>query len=123
MSRLKPLDLVIALAAAALVAATAAYAYSPGKTQLSAVIKGRGGEWVYPLSSDRQMAVHGPLGDTLVAIKGRSLRILDSPCPNKTCIAAGSIDRAGQWLACLPNDVVVHIEGGGEDAGVDATVY
>lgn len=123
MSHLKPLDLVIALAAAALVAATAAYAYSPGKAQLSAVIKGPSGEWVYPLSADRQVAVPGPLGDTLIAIKDRSLRILDSPCPNKTCIAAGSIDRPGQWLACLPNDVVVHIEGGGEDAGVDATVY
>jgi len=87
------------------------------------VIKGRDGEWVYPLSSDRVVSVAGPLGDTLVAIEGKTARIKDSPCPNKTCVAGGSISRPGQWLACLPNQVLVRIEGGADDADIDAAAY
>ena len=121
--RLKPLDIGIAIAAAGLVAFAAASAYGPGGGQASAVLKGTGGEWVYPLSVDREVRVPGPLGDTIVRIEDKSVRIEDSPCPNKTCIAGGSIGASGQWLACLPNQVIVTIEGRRPDAGVDASTY
>jgi hypothetical protein len=121
--RLKPFDIVIAIAAAALVAFTAVSAYGPGGGTERAIITGRDGEWIYPLSPDREVRVAGPLGDTIVQIRNKTLRIEDSPCPNKTCIAAGSIDGTGQWLACLPNQVIVRIEGRSKDAGVDASVY
>lgn len=121
--RLKFLDLVIALAAAGAIAFSAASVYGPGKGQADVAIKGRDGEWVYPLSADRDITVAGPLGDTLIEIRGKSARITDSPCPNKTCIAAGAIAKPGQWLACLPNRVFVRIEGGNANAGVDASVY
>ncbi len=121
--RLKSLDIVIALATAGAVAFAALSAYGPGSGQESAVLKGKGGEWVYPLSTDREVRVAGPLGETVVLIRGRSVRIIDSPCPNKTCIAAGAIDRPGQWLACLPNQVFVSVEGRRKDDGIDASVY
>ena len=121
--RLKTLDVVIAVAAAAFVAITAVSAYEPGGGQAGAVIKGRDGEWVYPLTTDRELRVAGPLGDTVIEIRGKSLRVEDSPCPNTTCVATGSIDRPGQWLACLPNQVIVRIEGRRQDGGVDASVY
>ncbi|MGA2545163.1 MAG: NusG domain II-containing protein [Rectinemataceae bacterium] len=121
--RLKPLDIVIAIAAVGVIAFTAVVAYGPGGGQASAVLTGKGGEWVYPLSVDRVIRVAGPLGDTIVEIQNGAIRIKDSPCPNKTCIAAGSIERTGQWLACLPNQVMVRIEGRRADAGVDASAY
>jgi hypothetical protein len=123
MRRLKPLDFVIALASLCLLAFVSIAAYGPGGGQVNAILKGRDGEWDYPLTTDREIKVAGPLGDTLVEIQGKTVRILDSPCPNKTCIAAGSIDRPGQWLACLPNEVIVRIEGRRDDAGVDASVF
>ena len=121
--RIKALDIVIALAAAGVVAISAISAYGPGSGQANVVIKGRDGEWVYPLSTDRELAVAGQLGDTHVAIRAKSARIEDSPCPNQTCVASGSIGRAGQWIACLPNQVLVRIEGGSDDDGVDASAY
>jgi hypothetical protein len=121
--RLKVLDLVIALATAGAIAFSAASVYGPGKGQADVAISGQGGEWIYPLSVDRDVAVSGPLGETLIEIRGKSVRIEDSPCPNKTCIAMGAIASPGQWLACLPNRVFVHIEGGGANEGVDASVY
>jgi hypothetical protein len=121
--RLRILDVVIAVAAAGAIAIAAAAAWGPGGGQASAVLKGRDGEWVYPLSPDRELRVAGPLGDTVVEIRGKSVSIADSPCRNKTCIAAGSIGKPGQWLACLPNEVFVSIEGRRADGGVDASVY
>jgi hypothetical protein len=121
--RLKILDVAIALAAAGLIAVASVAAYGPGGGQASAVIKSAGGEWLYPLSSDREISISGPLGVTIVEIRGKSVRIADSPCPNKTCIAAGAIDKPGQWIACLPNQVLVSVEGRRSDEGVDASVY
>jgi hypothetical protein len=121
--RLKPLDLAIALVAAGAIALAASAAYGPAGGTASAVLQGRDGQWVYPLAPDREVRVAGPLGDTIVEIRGKTAFIEDSPCPNKTCIAMGAISKAGQWVACLPNRVFVRIEGGRKDAGVDATVF
>jgi hypothetical protein len=121
--RLKPLDIVIALVAVGAISLAAASAYGPGGGQLNAVLKGRDGTWVYPLSADREVRVAGPLGDTIVEINGKTVRIDDSPCPNKTCIAAGAIGKPGQWIACLPNQVFVSVEGRRADDGIDASVY
>jgi hypothetical protein len=121
--RIRVLDVAIAAASAALVAASAAWAYSPGSGEPRAVVDGPGGEWIYPLDEDRVVRVAGPLGDTIVGIESGSARILESPCPNKTCIASGALVRAGQWAACLPNEVLLRVEGGREDGGVDASVY
>jgi hypothetical protein len=121
--RVRPLDLVIVLAAAAAVAYSASLAYGPGKGRVQVAILGRDGEWVYPLSTDREVSIAGPLGDTRILIRGKSVRIEDSPCPNKTCVASGAISEPNQWIACLPNKVLVRIEGSGKDEGVDASVY
>jgi hypothetical protein len=121
--RFKLLDLIIVLAAAGAVAFSASLAYGPGKGRAQVAITGRDGEWVYPLSTDSEVSIAGPLGYTRIVISGKSVRIVDSPCPNKTCIASGAIAEPNQWIACLPNRVLVRIEGSREDEGVDAGVY
>ena len=57
------------------------------------------------------MRLHGPLGETVVAIEGGTARVLSSPCANQTCVAAGALTHGGQWTACLPNEVMVRISG------------
>jgi Uncharacterized protein conserved in bacteria len=120
---IKPLDIAITVLAAGLVAVSAIWAYGGSGGEPEAVISGVEGEWIYPLSSDREVQVQGPIGTTVVEIKDKSVRIEESPCPNQTCVAAGAISQPGQWLACLPNQVMVHVEGGKAHAGVDASVY
>jgi hypothetical protein len=121
--RLKPLDfLLLCLAGAAtFLSALSVYGGEGGKLQV--VVSGEGGEWIYPLDRDRSIEVEGPLGTSVVVIEGADVHIDSSPCPNQTCVASGHRARGGQWLACLPNKVFVRIEGGGEDGGVDATVF
>jgi hypothetical protein len=85
-------------------------------------IKGETGEWYYPLDRERHVTVHGPVGDTVVAIEGGEARVLSSDCPEKLCVRSPGIKRNGEWIACLPNRVLVTVEGSGGGA-YDAESY
>jgi hypothetical protein len=67
--------------------------------------------------------VEGPIGHTHVVIEGNRVRVTESPCRDKICIAAGWIEHTGEWTACLPNRVFVRVEGGERDDGVDAQTF
>ena len=121
--RLKPLDIVILGLSAAAIAFSAALVYGHRSGEENVSISGKGGDFVYPIKTDRRIDVTGPLGITDVVIEGGKVRIEDSPCPNKTCIAAGAISQPGQWIACLPNAVFVRIGGDTKESTVDAGTY
>jgi len=72
------------------------------------------------LDEDRIVKVSGPLGVSIVEIKDGRVRMLSSPCPDKLCIKEGYIDKAGQVIICIPNRIVIKIEG---RAGLDALTY
>ncbi len=67
-----------------------------------------------PLTRDRLLELQGPLGETQVEISAGQVRVVSSPCPRKICIGMGSVWRSGDLLACVPNRVVVRIEGEGK---------
>ena len=48
---------------------------------------------------------------TIQAEPGR-IRILESSCPGQDCVHTGWADRAGQQIICLPNRLVISLEGG-----------
>lgn len=109
--RLKALDLAAVAAALVVIvlASVRAYGGRPGSEQLH--LRGPGREWVYPLGEDRAVTVSGPLGDTVVEIRGGQARVLSSPCAEKICVRSGAIARPGQWIACLPNRVFLDVQG------------
>jgi len=79
----------------------------------SRVIAVRDGNILFsaPLSETHETALEGPLGPTLLRVEGGEARILDSPCPHRICVRMGAIRNAGDLLACVPNRLVVQIEG------------
>ncbi len=115
------LDFAMILAAIAVTILVSVEAYASGEARYVSV-RSRNDEWIYPLDTDATYSVSGPLGDTIVGIDDGSVSILDSPCKNKICIAAGILAHAGDWAACLPNGVMVHVLGDLE-GGIDAVVY
>lgn len=121
--RIRPLDIAAAVAAAVAIAIAAVAVYAPDTAAPEVVITGADGEWIYPIDTDRKLAVAGPLGITTVVISGKTVRVVDSPCKNKVCIAMGAISAPGQWVACLPNKVFVRVEGTRAERGVDANAY
>ena len=73
-----------------------------GKVKVNA----NGTEYEYSLSQDGIYKVEGALGITVIEIKNKKVRILDSACPNKTCV---NQDFANP-IVCLPNKVIIQLE-------------
>jgi hypothetical protein len=63
------------------------------------------------LSEEKSVEVPGRIGPTRIVVSDLSVRIVRSPCPHRLCMHAGSIRIAGECLICLPNRIVVQIEG------------
>ncbi len=124
---LKPLDYLSILFACFLIVISSIYVYGSGEGRLYVHIKSSSREWLLPLDGvTKVIKVRGPLGITEVEIDKKSARIIESPCKNKICIRSGAISKPGQWIACLPNRVIVSIEGrkyGKTDNYVDAVNF
>ncbi|MCK5912457.1 MAG: NusG domain II-containing protein [Desulfuromusa sp.] len=67
--------------------------------------------FVAPLDKDQRVELEGPLGITVLQIENGTARITSSPCAQKICIGMGKVSRTGDLLACVPNHLVVSIEG------------
>lgn len=81
-------------------------------------------QWVYDLSVNTTASFSGPVGTTTIEVRDGKVRVIDSDCRNKVCIAAGWISKTGQWIVCLPNDVFILIEGSEQgDSDVDDTSF
>ena len=53
------------------------------------------------------------IGGAAVEVSRRGARFLESDCPDRLCVKAGLLTRAGESAVCLPNRVSVRITGGG----------
>ena len=120
------------LAASAFLAVSRADAGSGAKVVIES-----GGEFFaeYPLSKDTEIIVPAPssvsyrdpkaapadAGDectryryfNIVRISGGKVSVTAASCRNQVCTEHVSISKAGESIVCLPNRLVVTIEGGG----------
>ncbi len=108
--KLRVLDYAAIAVSIAAVAVFSLYAYS-GRSGSELVIESAGSTWIYTLDETRTVAIRGPLGETIIQIGGGKAAVADSPCPDKLCVHAGPIASPGQWVACLPNAVMIRIGG------------
>ena len=47
-----------------------------------------------------------------ILVEKDKISIIDADCPDKVCIKTGWISDAGESIVCLPNKLIVSIEGG-----------
>ena len=88
----------------------------------------------YPLSEDRDIIVPAPAGVkysgpkaapadagdectqyvyfNIVRISGGKVTVSAASCRNQVCVGHGGISKTGESIVCLPNRLVVAIEGG-----------
>lgn len=121
--KLRVLDYVIILVAVAIIVATVAFLYGGKGASLQVMVEGSGKTWIFPLGAEETLQVPGPIGTTVVRIHDKKTWIESSPCHDHLCVAAGKIDRADQWVACLPNKVFVRIKGKSSDEGPDWSTW
>jgi hypothetical protein len=105
--------MVILAVAAGVVCAFSAFFYNnAGDSALVAAIEGANDTWFFPVDAEETVSVAGPLGATVVHVSAGGAYVVSSPCANQLCVAQGKIHRAGGGVSCLPNRVVVTIQGG-----------
>jgi hypothetical protein len=114
--KIRPLDILLISVSLLVVGAFALYAYTGKGKSSTVVIEASGKRYLYPLGQDRVVKVPGPIGETVVDIRDGRAFVEDSPCRDKLCVHMGSISKPGQWVACLPNKVMVSIGDGGVKA-------
>ena len=67
----------------------------------------------YPLDTDGEFSLNG--GTNILVIKGGRAYVKYADCPDGLCINQGEISRTGERITCLPNRVMIEVEGDGEE--------
>lgn len=65
----------------------------------------------YSLNQQREIHIHGKLGDSVISIAQGKVRFVKSPCHTQYCVHQGWLTRAGQAAICLPNQVSLELIG------------
>lgn len=70
----------------------------------------------YPLKINRDINIESNGHKNTVTIKDGKVFMSYSDCDGKDCVRSGKVSKAGVPIICLPNGVVVILEGGELDA-------
>jgi len=65
----------------------------------------------YSLNQQREIHVHGKLGDAVISIAQGKARFAKSPCNTQYCVHQGWLTHAGQAAICLPNQISLELLG------------
>ena len=77
----------------------------------------------YPLSEDCVEKIEFPDGSyNVLTIKDGYAQISEASCPDQICVHHNHIKYSEETIVCLPNKLVVEIQGG-EDNGIDGSTY
>ena len=68
---------------------------------------------VLPLDEAARVEVAGPAGVSQVAVEEGRARVLAAPCLQQICVRRGWLREVGDLAACVPNRLVLRVEGEG----------
>ena len=71
----------------------------------------------YPLKKSGTFSLNG--GSNILVVEDGMAWVSEASCPDKVCMGMGKISKNGEFIACLPNRLIVVIEGG-EASPIDA---
>ncbi|MBU9728167.1 NusG domain II-containing protein [Diplocloster modestus] len=71
----------------------------------------------YPLSEDTVIDIQGT---NRLEIRDGKADMVWADCPDKLCVHQKAIQRNGETIVCLPNQVVAEVKGAGNSEGEDA---
>jgi len=71
---------------------------------------------IYPLPQDARVIhyqAQGSIGIADIEISRQGVRMRHAPCASQRCVRSGVHHRVGDMIICVPNRILVSIEGGG----------
>lgn len=69
----------------------------------------------YPLIENREIRIDRNGHENVVTIEDGTVYMKSADCKNQNCVEQGTISQTNESIVCLPNRVVVRIEGGNSD--------
>ena len=113
---IKKADIILFICLILIGGALSYLAFSGSSTGDLVVVKVNGEIYgKYSLSKDRTITVNRNGHMNKITIKGGKVQVSKSSCKNQICVKQGLISTTHQSIVCIPNRVVVSIEGkGGE---------
>jgi hypothetical protein len=66
------------------------------------------------LNIDKEYELDVVNGTAKIKVTGGKLYMKESPCPRKICVSDSPVFKEGDSLICVPNKIVVKIQGKGE---------
>ena len=95
------------------------------RTSGSTVVIERNGELyaTYSLNENRTIEISADARDEVcntVVIKDGTVYMESASCHNQVCVKHSAISLAGESIICLPNKIIVRIEGSKSGGGYDA---
>lgn len=116
----KIFDFIIFIAFIAAIFFAAAGVFSKKEKTGTLIVQTQEGKFAYSMSKDTRLEFTGLIGKSFVTIENGEAWFEDSPCENKVCVQSGRISSKNQWAACLPNGIIIYIEGNTEEDSFDA---
>jgi hypothetical protein len=111
---MKRLDIILIIFYIIAAVAVGIWSLSPDTGQNQVVIRHQNELYgTYPLpSAEEQIVVIDEDGHyNKIRIAGDSVAIIEANCPDQLCVKDGEKSKPGDILVCLPNQVLVEIEG------------
>jgi len=68
--------------------------------------------YILDLFENKLVTVQGARGESMIEIKDGQARFVNSPCSTSFCVRSGWQNHGGDFVACLPNSVSLHLVGG-----------
>lgn len=62
------------------------------------------------VTEQRRIEVDGLYNESILVEKGR-IRFEDADCPDRICVNTGWLEKVGDIAVCIPNQVMIRIEG------------
>lgn len=109
---IKKADIILFICLILIGGALSYLAFSGSSTGDLVVVKVNGEIYgKYSLTKDRVITVNRDGHTNKITIKGGKVQVSKSNCKNQVCVKQGSISSTHQSIVCIPNRVVVSIEG------------
>ena len=64
-------------------------------------------EEITPGIASKSVEVKGTNGNLTLLAKDNTLKVTKSSCRHKNCIESGTISRTGEYIVCIPNEIVI----------------
>ena len=75
------------------------------------------------LSINNTYTVEGLLGNVVIEIKDKKVRVVKENSPKNICSKEGYISDSSRTLVCLPNKIIIKITNDNTDDKLDGVIY